>query len=193
MTNTRMGVNAYPSPYEGKWVPWWPSIIQPGGNGPSGYTTTGTAYTIVDGVFYGRLYVRVPSTSDFGNISAHWELTPLPYTPIKTTSNDTSLIGWGYILRDTTISTSYECTRLTLGTFVNYPDSGIIWPIYPGYNPAYMDNPPDADLAFESWENGSAAKVDPIKSAMQSISTDFGRESAASLQMHAYMRFIIAD
>lgn len=190
MTKITQGVTVQPSPRDGKFVNWKPFIGQPSGNGPSGQDHTGSKYTIVDGVFYGFVYVTVPSTSDLGSDDSHWHMQ-LPYRPAKETIEHITLLGWGNVTRNSARPGRYHECKLEIGTFYDYEDMGIIWPIFTFYNTGTMDNPPDTALLYEWWNNGEGAKVEGTKTAWTAIATDFGRESQKALSIRALMRYPI--
>ena len=187
--------------YNGQWEPWNIKVRQVSSDqGPSGYTTNGSRFTVVDGVFYGHFLMRIPSTSDFGAVTGeHYEFR-LTY-PVET--QDTGdygihLLGNGYIWREGT--DPYYGANVRIETYYNLDATAALTPTLPYWNETrHTTNDPDNLYEPWNWWRGrvqdtaaqTETSVHGVKAAWQAIATDFGRESTASLRICAYVKYII--
>lgn len=173
---------------DGKWCPWAIKLKQPDGAGPSNYHSSGSKFTVFNGVFYGLANIVVANNSDLGATGSHWELC----TPFKVLGDGSSyVIGTGIGHRMG--AGARQPFRVELHSYYTYPEITAILPVLPYYNTATMDNPPDTNLLYEWWTNGTQAKVEATRTAWQAIATDFSRESQSELRMSMRIRYMVAN
>lgn len=182
-----MGFERSPSNYiGGNFVPWTVQISQPDGAGPSNWSSYGSKFTVVNGVFYGHLYIKILSTSDLGATGSHWELK-LPFQPVG--DGNAQMLGAGFIIR-AGANPQYSA-RLQIVNYYNLPTIAPLIPILPYYNAATMDSTPDPNNLYEDFMYTTQARVEATKTAWQAIATDFGREAQSALDITARIRYLV--
>lgn len=183
-----MGFEKSPSNYlGGKFVRWTVNIKQPDGSGPNNWSSYGSKFTVLNGVFYGHLYLKFLSTSDLGTTGSHWELG-LPFQPVG--DGNPQLLGAGVILRTGTADARHSA-RLQIINYNSLPTIAPLIPILPYYNAATMDYTPDPNYYYEDFMYTTQARVEATKTAWQAIATDFGREAQSALDITARLRYVI--